>query len=99
MIRLYTLADDGVTPVRTENVHAWADWFTNTNREHAGARLSDSDVRLVFIGCDNAETENAPPYVWEVVNRHVDGSSALVRFSCKRKAMDHFCGMVEASDD
>lgn len=72
-MKLYKLADDGVTPIET-SVHEWALTFDPADpdasvwqRQIAHDTVGNVDVSTVFIGIDYSFGRDATPRCWETM--------------------------------
>ena len=58
---------DGQTPVPTEDVIEWAQWFETADRQVADDQIGDIRVSTVFTGIDYNFTQIGPPRVFETM--------------------------------
>jgi hypothetical protein len=68
----YILADDGVTPIRCDDLYEWAIWYQTAER-HVAHDMDEHDttgqqirVSTVFLGVDHA-FGGGPPILWETM--------------------------------
>jgi hypothetical protein len=71
-MNLYILDADGITPIRCDDVLAWAWWFEKAER-HVAQDMDEDDrtgqkVRAtVFLGTDHNYSGKGPPILWETM--------------------------------
>lgn len=66
---LYMLAEDGRTPIPTEDVLEWADWLERSTEQRIllQTEVPGGIVSTVFLGIDHNWPFDGPPRLWETM--------------------------------
>src|SRR5262245_16445028 len=65
MLRRYTLAADGRTPVPADDVLAWARWFERADCQVARTAVDTAVVTTDFLGVDHQQIPGGEPLLFE----------------------------------
>jgi hypothetical protein len=71
---MYWILDDNSTPVKTESVFEWAQWFETADRRVALTELDGAEVSTVFLGLDH-NYGMGPPLLYETMVFETEGSN------------------------
>ena len=63
---MYWILDDNGTPVKTEDIREWAQWFHTANRRIALTELDGAEVSTVFLALDH-NYGMGPPLLYETM--------------------------------